>query len=67
MTKREIQLAWEKADRMAEAIWAAYVLGVGVETAKTYQKSLGVWLNIVRENGYVYNGALDEYVTLPLK
>ena len=64
MTNEEITLAWERAARMAERIWEAYALGVGVEQARKDQKSLALWLDIVKENGYIYNGGYDEYVTL---
>ena len=66
MNNREIALAWEKAERLAESIWSAYVTGVGVEQAKKDQKSLALWLDMVKEYGLVYNGSLDEYVTLKL-
>ena len=48
MTNREIALCWERARQMAERIWEAYVTGIGVEQAKKDQKSLAVWLNIVK-------------------
>lgn len=66
MNNREIALAWEKAERLAENIWSAYATGVGVEQAKKNQKSLALWLDMVREYGLVYNGSLDEYVALEL-
>lgn len=64
MTNEEIALAWERAERMVERIWEAHVLGIGVEQARKDQKSLALWLSVVRENNYVYNGVYDEYVTL---
>ena len=66
MSNEEIALAWERAERMAERIWEAHVLGIGVEQARKDQKSLALWLSVVRVNGYVYNGAYDEYVTLKI-
>ena len=66
MSNEEIALAWERADRMVERIWCAYVTGIGVEQARNDQKSLALWLSIVRVNGYVYNGVYDEYVTLKI-
>jgi hypothetical protein len=51
---------------MVERIWEAHVLGVGVERARKDQKSLALWLKMVKEYGYIYNGAYDEYVTLKL-
>lgn len=66
MNNREIALAWEKAERLAENIWTAYATGVGVEQAKKNQKSLALWLDMAREYGLVYNGSLDEYVKLEL-
>lgn len=66
MSNEEIAFAWERAERMVERIWEAHVLGVGVEHAKKDQKSLALWLSVVRENNYVYNGIYDEYVTLKI-
>ena len=66
MTNQEIKLCWERAEQMAIRIWSAYVTGVGVEQAKKDQKSLALWLDMVKEYGLVYNGSLDEYVTLKL-
>lgn len=66
MTKREVKQAWERANRLAELIWEAYVTGIGIDRAIKHQKSLKVWLDLVRENGYVYNGNLDEFVNLRL-
>lgn len=66
MNNREIALAWAKAERLVESIWSAYVTGVGVEQAKKDQKSLALWLDMVKEYGLVYNGSLDDYVTLKL-
>jgi hypothetical protein len=66
MTRREIQRAWEHANQLAELIWEAYVTGIGIDQAIKHQQSLKVWLDLVRENGYVYNGNLDEYVNLRL-
>ena len=64
LTAKEIAQAWERADRMVERIYTAYTLGIGVEQARKDQKSLKVWLDSVRENGLVYNGAYDEFVEL---
>ena len=66
MTNQEIKLCWERAEQMAIRIWGAYVTCVGVEQAKKDQKSLALWLDMVKEYGLVYNGSLDEYVTLKL-
>ena len=66
MTNREIQLAWERAEAMAERILTAYFFKIGIEQAKKDQKSLAVWLGIVRDSGYVYNGCYDEYLLLKL-
>lgn len=66
MTNLEIQKGWERAERLAIQIWEAYVTGIAVESARNAQKTLKVWLDLVRENGYIYNGSLDEYVTLRL-
>ena len=66
MNSKEIALAWAKAERLAERIWDAYITGVGVEQARKDQKSLALWLGMVREYGLVYNGSLDEYVALKL-
>ena len=66
MSNEEIALAWERAERMVARIWEAYVTGVGTEQAKKDQKSLALWLTMVRENNYVYNGMYDEYVTLKI-
>ena len=67
MTNQEIALCWERAERMVARIWEAYILGTNVAQAKEDQKSLALWLNMVREYGYVYNGCYDEYVTLKLQ
>jgi hypothetical protein len=66
MTDQEIKLCWERAERMAMRIWEAHITGAGIEQAKKDQKSLAVWLRLVRENNIVYNGCYDEYVTLKL-
>lgn len=66
MSNEEIALAWERAEHMVERIWEAHVLGIGVEQARKDQKSLALWLSVVRENNYVYNGIYDEYVTLKI-
>lgn len=66
MTDLEIQKGWERAERLAIQIWEAYVTGIAVESARNAQKTLKVWLDLVKENGYIYNGSLDEYVTLQL-
>ena len=66
MTSREIATAWALAERKAEMIWEAYVSGVGIEQARKAQQDLRLWLDMVKEYGLVYNGNLDEYVTLKL-
>ena len=66
MSNYEIQLAWERAERMVQRIFEAYVTGLGVKQAKKDQESLRAWLEIVRENGLVYNGCFDEYVVMKL-
>lgn len=66
MTNREIAQGWERAERLAIQIWEAYVTGIAVESARRAQKTLKVWLDLVRENDYIYNGSLDEYVSLRL-
>jgi hypothetical protein len=66
MSNQEIQYSWERAERYAQAILEAKWLGIDVEGAKTKQKSLRLWLDMVREYGLVYNGALDEYATMQL-
>lgn len=66
MTTKEIKDSWERAERYAQAILEAKYLGVDVEGAKRKQKSLAVWLKLARESGIVYNGSLDEYLTIKL-
>ena len=66
MNTREIKESWERAERYAQAILEAKWLGVDVEGAKKKQKSLAVWINLVRENGIIYNGCYDEYLTIEL-
>jgi hypothetical protein len=66
MNNQEIALCWERAKRMAERIWEAYIFGTNKEQAKADQKSLALWLDMVKEYGLIYNGSLDEYVTLKL-
>lgn len=66
MSNHEIALAWERANRMAIRIQEAYWFGHQVEQARKDQKSLKLWLDIVKENGYCYNGSLDEYVTMKI-
>ena len=66
MSNKEIALAWERAADMAERIWLAYITGIGIEQARKDQQSLILWLGMVAEYGLVYNGSLDEYVTLKL-
>lgn len=62
MSNYEIKLAWERAERQAERITAAYYTGVGVEQARKDQQNLRFWLQMVREYGLVYNGCYDEIV-----
>ena len=66
MTNREIAQSWERAEKMAERIYGAYITGIGTTQAIKDQKSLAIWLNIARESGLVYNGSLDEYITMKL-
>ena len=66
MSNQEIKLCWERAERMVTRIWEAYILGTNLAQAREDQKSLALWLNMVKEYGLVYNGAYDEYVTLKL-
>lgn len=66
MTNIEIKEAWAKAEQMAIRIWEVYVTGIGVEQARKDQKSLKVWIDLVRENKIVYNGCYDEYITLKI-
>jgi hypothetical protein len=66
MTIKEVKEGWERAERYAQAILEAKYLGFDVEGAKRKQKSLAVWISIIKEGGYVYNGSLDEYLTIVL-
>ena len=66
MNNQEIALAWKKANRLAENIYAAYVTHIGLEQARKDQKSLRLWLQMVKEYGLVYNGSLDFYAELKL-
>ena len=66
MNKQEIALAWEKANCLAENIYSAYVTHIGLEQARKDQKSLRLWLQMVKEYGLVYNGSLDFYAELKL-
>ena len=62
MTNKEIARAWERAEEMAIRIQRYIWLGDGKEQARKDQKSLKVWLGIVKESGIVYNGCYDELV-----
>ena len=62
MTNKEIARAWERAEEMAERIQRYLWTGQGKSQAIKDQKSLKVWLNIVKEGGIVYNGCYDELV-----
>lgn len=66
MTNKEISNAWERAERLAERIYSAYITGIGIEQAKKDQKSLTLWLQMVKEYGLIYNGNLDYFVELKL-
>lgn len=66
MTTKEVKEGWERAERYAQAILEAKYLGFDVEGAKRKQKSLAVWISLIKEGGYVYNGNLDEYLTIVL-
>lgn len=66
MSNKEIAQAWERAWRLAENINTAYYTGIGLEQARKDQQSLRLWLQMVKEYGLVYNGALDEYATMKL-
>jgi hypothetical protein len=64
MTNEEVAKGWERAKMLAMRIWDAYVYEVGTSQAKKDQQSLKIWLDLMREFGYVYNGQYDEYVNL---
>ena len=66
MNNKEIALAWEKAYRLAENIYSAYITHIGIEQAKKDQQSLRLWLQMVNEYGLIYNGNLDFYAQLEL-
>jgi hypothetical protein len=66
MSNYEIQLTWEKAERMAQRIFEAHITGLGAKQAKKDQESLRAWLKSVKENGIVYNGCYDEYITMKI-
>lgn len=62
MTNQEIARAWARAEEMAVRIQRCLWTGQGRSQAIKDQKSLKVWLGIVKESGIVYNGCYDELV-----
>jgi hypothetical protein len=62
--KIKIACAWKRADALAKKIWEGFCSFHFSEEAKKAQIELKQWLDYVRENGLVYNGSLDCYVTM---
>jgi hypothetical protein len=66
MTNKEIAQGWERANRLVQTILEAHYLGINKEQARNNQKSLAIWIGLIKENGYIYNGAYDEYLTMKI-
>lgn len=66
MTNREIALAWEQVYEMAQRILRGYYFGENLLQARKDQKSLEVWLNLVKMDNLVYNGRYDYLLKLKL-
>ena len=64
VTAEFIASAWKRADALALKIWEAFTSLRFSKEAKEAQKELKKWLDFVRENGIVYNGSLDCYITM---
>jgi hypothetical protein len=64
VTAEFIASAWERADALAQKIWQCFTSLCFNEEAKKAQAELKKWLDFVRENGIVYNGSLDCYITM---
>lgn len=64
LDKIGIECAWKRADMLVKKIWDCFCNLRFSEEAKKAQKELKQWLDYVRENGIVYNGSLDCYVTM---
>jgi hypothetical protein len=66
MTNKEINQMWAKAETMAENIYIAHLMGIGLEQAKKDQQSLRLLVQMAREYGFIYNGQYDEYLNMKL-
>lgn len=64
MTNAEINTRWKIAAKLAEIIVFAWAYDNNKEEARRAQKELAKWLKTVREEGLVYNGCYDEYITM---
>ena len=64
MTNAEINAKWERAAKLAEIIVFAWAYDNNKEAARRAQKELAEWIKIAREEGLVYNGCYDEYITM---
>ena len=66
MTKQEYKAGNAKAIELVGIILDAYYFGIGIEAARKAQQSLIVWVNIIKEGNYIYNGLYDEYLKLKI-
>ena len=66
MTNKEINQMWTRAETMAENIYIAHLMGIGLGQAKKDQQSLRLLVQMAREYGLVYNGQYDEYLDIQL-
>lgn len=66
MTKQEYKAGNAKAIELVGIILDAYYFGIGIEVARKAQQSLIVWVNIIKEGNYIYNGLYDEYLKLKI-
>lgn len=56
--------AWKRAESLARKIWECFCSFHFSEEAKKAQLELKQWLEYVHENGLIYNGSLDCYITM---
>lgn len=63
MTIEEIKKGWKRAEELAYNIQRAIWFAGDIEQARKDQLELRAWINKVKEEGIVYNGCYDEYLT----
>ena len=66
LNNKEINMLWNKANRLAEEICFYWALGGDVAEGKKKQTELKDIVNLLVAEGCVYNGRYDEWINKPL-